>query len=333
MSELRYNMITGEWVIIAKERARRPHDFIDPRKKPRQAPPFDPGCAFCPGNEASTQGESLRLPAKGAWKVRVVPNKFPALSPDQEVSHQCQGYQRSISGFGYHEVIIESPAHHLPLARLPLAQLELVLSSYRERMLAFYRDSSVEHVIVFKNHGETAGSSLTHPHSQIVGTPIMPGQVRRRFEHALQYYADSRACVFCTCLEQELAEGARIISQNSSFVGLIPYAALSPFHQWILPRKHSGCFAMISDEELSDLAVLLKDLLSRIDLGLSDPDFNYVVRSLSPSEREVRYFHWYISIVPRITQTAGFELGTGMFVNASLPEESARFLREVPLPP
>ncbi len=331
MSKLRFNPIVGEWVIFATERATRPHDFAARRTR-ALLPAYKSGCPFCPGNEHATLSQTLRVCGEdGAWVVRAVENKFPALSPIGPVTVSGSEYQLSISGVGRHEVVVETPAHHLNLALLPVDQIAKVLATYRCRMEEFYLDPRIKHVTIFKNHGEGAGSSQEHPHSQVIGTPVVPAQLERRIALALNHHASKGKCLYCNCLEEELAEGSRIVAQNESFVALLPYAALSPFHIWVFPRVHRAYFGDISEPESYELARMLKEVLLRVHVGLGNPDYNFVIRSLSPTDREAPYYHWYVSIIPRVSQLAGFEMGTGMFVNTSLPEHSARFLREVSL--
>ena len=210
--------------------------------------------------------------------------------------------------------------------------MEAVLGTYLARFLRFYGDERIKHVIIFKNHGEAAGTSLEHPHSQIVGTPVIPRLVRIRVEEALRHYGNVGECLYCRSLQEELSDGSRVIAENASFAAFVPYAALSPFHIWIFPKHHGASFATVTGSELADLASVLKDLLLRVRLGLDDPDFNFIVRSLPPEEASVKYYHWYLSLVPRVTRAAGFELGTGMFINTALPEKSAKFLRSVEIP-
>lgn len=329
MSEIRLNRITGDWVIIATERARRPEE-LKPARTRQEQPAHVPACPFCLGNEAATPAERFRLPpGRGPWRVRAVPNKFSALSPEGDVARHGTGLAKFIQGFGLHEVIVEAPEHNRPLATLPLGQVEQVLVAYKNRFLAFYADPRIDHVIIFKNHGVAAGTSLEHPHSQIVGTPVVPGQVRYRLEEALRRYDDFGECLYCWSLREELRDGSRVVRENQSFVVFVPYAALSPFHLWIFPKRHHACFGDITDAELSDLAAILKDILLRLFLGLGDPDLNCVVQSLGPTDSRPKYFHWYLSIVTRLTTAAGFELGTGMFINVARPEDNARFLRDL----
>ncbi|HOJ70259.1 MAG TPA: galactose-1-phosphate uridylyltransferase [Syntrophorhabdaceae bacterium] len=329
MPEIRLNTITGDWVIIATERAKRPEDFSCQKEK-RELPSYSERCPFCPGNESMTPDETFRIAKNGMWSVRSVPNKFSALSPVGNIEKSKDDFKYAISGVGLHEVIIETPQHNMTTALLPVEQVYDILLTYQNRMLAFYSDPRIEHVIIFKNHGVGAGTSLEHPHSQIVGIPVFPGQVMGRLGEAIRnyYYVNFGECLYCTYLKGELRDGSRIVAENDSFVAFVPYAALSPFHLWIFPRKHDACFASIDEKQLLDLSYILKDILLRLYKGLDNPDFNYMIRSLSPRGADSKYFHWYIAIVPRVSQAAGFELGTGMFINTALPEESARFLRE-----
>lgn len=329
MSEIRYNVITREWVIIATERAKRPSDFRNNRER-NHLPQRLATCPFCPGNEHKTPPERFRVPDGENWKIRVVANKFPALSPEvPKTRHEDSGLSRAVSGTGIHEVIIETPAHDLTTGLLEEAQLEDLLKTYRARFIEAHRDERIEHAIIFKNHGEGAGTSLEHSHSQMIATPVVPVQFRDRVQAALHYFDNTGECVICAVSKKDREEASRVILDTAHFTTLIPYAALSPFHTWLFPKRHSASFASITDEEIRDLAVHLKTILLKFRVGLDDPDYNYVIRSSRPKDDGNEYCHWYIGIVPRITMAAGFELGSGMFINASIPERNAEYLRSV----
>ncbi len=328
MSELRLNPVTREWVIIAKERARRPEDFRKPERV-RRLPGRVDTCPFCPGNEDRTPKEHFRLTIDGRWAIRVVDNKYPALVREGTRERRIDGLRRSVTGVGVHEVIIESPLHNMSPALLETERVEELIGVYRDRFVCAHRDPRVEHVIIFKNHGEGAGTSLVHPHSQLIGTPVVPLQFRDRVDAAMHYFDDTGECLICDILRSETTEGVRIIMDTEHFSTFIPYAALSPFHTWIMPRRHSASFSSITDGEMRDLAHHLRTVLAKFYYGLDDPDYNYVIRSSRPRDVENEYCHWYVSIVPRLVKTAGFELGSGMFINTSLPEESAAYLRSV----
>jgi UDPglucose--hexose-1-phosphate uridylyltransferase len=327
MPELRLNLITREWVIIATERARRPEGFRQKRDK-RALPEILESCPFCPGNEHKTPHEVMRIPHDGKWQVRVIPNKFAELSPEGERIRKSEGLRHLMTGVGRHEVIIESPSHNTPTGLLPVADIISILRAYKLRFTELYHQPAIRHVIIFKNQGEGSGTSIIHPHSQIIGIPITPFQVRDRIFEARKFFDNTGECLMCASLRDELADGRRVILNTGHFVAFIPYAALSPFHTWIFPKKHAASFGDIPDEQIEDLAVSLKIILSKLYYGLENPDFNYVIRSESLLESGSEYFHWYLSIIPRLAQVSGFELGSGMYTNASIPEEVAEFLRQ-----
>jgi UDPglucose--hexose-1-phosphate uridylyltransferase len=330
MSEIRENKITGEWVIIAPERARRGGNLV-PAVKRMEPSPFLASCPFCLGNEAATAEERFRVEGEdGCWLLRSVVNKFSVLSQTGEVtSASCPSAgEASVNAVGLHEVIIESPRHDVSLAVLPVAHMQRILEAYRQRFGSFYADSRVRHVIVFKNHGADAGASQQHPHSQIVGLPIVPGQVVERIERARRFFDESGQCLACSQIAMEREQACRIIVENAGFVAFIPYAALSPYHLWIFPKAHLACFSEQPMETLPALAEILTRVLGKVHGMLGNPAFNFVIRSLGPRESDAPHFHWYISIVPRINKRAGLELGTGMYVNPSLPESCAQALRE-----
>ncbi|MGE5655395.1 MAG: galactose-1-phosphate uridylyltransferase [Actinomycetota bacterium] len=331
MSELRQNIITRDWVIIATERAKRPHQFAQPKKNVIPLPSYQPDCPFCVGNEEEGS-ETFRLSDGKGWKVRVLRNKFPALSPGTERVRIEDGIHRALSGLGYHEVVIEHPRHDVTTALLSIEEISNILVAYRQRYSDIRKDPYMETIIIFKNHGETAGTSLEHPHSQITATPVVPSQFRTRIDEAIRYFDDTGNCLFCQTIKDELRASERMIFESEHFVAFIPYAALSPFHIWIFPRRHSSSFDNISDEEILDLAYALKTVLSKLYYGLNNPDYNYTIRSAPTGEPRTKYFHWYIAIIPRVSKQAGFELGSGMYINTALPEESAKFLRTLKIP-
>jgi UDPglucose--hexose-1-phosphate uridylyltransferase len=328
MPELRLNLITREWVIVLTERAKRPDDFKLKRDK-RAMPEFLETCPFCPGNEYKTTNEIMRIPDDGSWLVRVIPNKFPVLASEGERIRTSQGLKQLITGVGTHEIIIEYPSHNMPTALLSGEDIANVLRTYKRRFLEVYRNPFIKHVMIFKNQGEGSGTSILHPHSQLIGTPIIPFQVRDRIYEARRFFDSSGECLMCATIRDELADGRRVILNTEHFVAFIPFAALSPFHTWIFPKRHSATFSDISDEEIVDLSINLKTILSKLYYGLENPDFNYVLRSENIKEAGSEYFHWYLSIVPRLAQASGFELGSGMYTNTAIPEEVAEFLRKV----
>jgi UDPglucose--hexose-1-phosphate uridylyltransferase len=329
MPEIRQNIITRQWVIIATERARRPDQFRSTENQRKELPQHDPTCPFCPGNEAMTPTETYRSPQTGAWQVRTFPNKFAALSSEGDLVRHINGLKRTISGVGVHEVIVESRTHNTTLALMTDVEVENVIAACLDRYNRVFADHRVEAVTLFKNHGAAAGTSLIHPHMQLIGTPIIPTEVRERLEWALRFYDDNGTCIFCATLDNELRDQCRLIAENKHFVAFIPFAALSPFHLWIYPRRHCASFGSITHDEIASFARILRTVQRKLYFGLNDPDFNVVLRTAPKECNHIRYYHWYMSIVPRITKAAGFELGSGMFINVSRPEDSAEFLRGI----
>ena len=329
MPELRQNFFTKEWVIIATERAKRPEELATHRVV-QAAPAFVETCPFCPGNEDKTPPEVMRIPASGKeWRVRVIPNKFAALSSEVPPTRSLQHLRRRIEGFGFHEVIVDSPDHSRCMALLSDDEVGCILSAYKQRYNALSLDSRVNHITIFKNHGVDAGASLAHPHSQVIATPVIPSQVRHRLFEALRHYDDVGECMFCHMLEREIEDKTRVVIKSERFVAMEVFASSTPFATYIFPLRHIASFGDISEMEIADLARVLRTLLAKIYVGLENPDLNFMVRS-SPSEYSgARHYHWYVSVIPRLTRVAGFELGSGMFINTVLPEAAAEFLRKV----
>jgi len=330
MPELRQNFFTKEWVIIAKERAKRPEELATHRP-PKVVPPFVETCVFCPGNEAKTPPEVQRLPSDSptSWQVRIVPNKFGALSRDAKPTRVIRRSHRTMEGFGVHDVIIDTPNHAEVVALMPQAHLANLIRAYKSRYDTLSHDPRIAHITIFKNHGLEGGARLEHPHSQLVATPVISNQVKDRLEEALRHFDEFGECMFCEVVQQELNDPERIVLETEHFVALEPFASPTPFCTHIYPRRHMASFGDISAPEIVDLARNLGMVLAKIYHGLENPDFNFTIRSAPAEWVGVRYFHWYLSIIPRLTRVAGFELGSGMFINTVLPEAAAEFLRNV----
>ena len=330
MPELRQNYFTKEWVIIATERAKRPEEMAKHRPAQVVSPRVE-NCVFCTGNEGKTPPEVMRVPTRGSdpWQIRVVPNKFAALSPEAQPIRTIHRSRRTMGGFGVHDVIIDTPDHSQCMALMPEAHLANVLRVYKSRYDTLSLDPRIAHITIFKNHGADAGASLEHPHSQLIATPVISHQVRERFQQALTHYDEYGECMFCQSLEEEMAEQSRIVLATDHFVALELFASPTPFCTPIYPRRHMASFGDISAVEISDLARVLKTVLAKLYHGLENPDFNFTIRSAPAEYVGVKHFHWYLSIIPRMTRTAGFELGSGMFINTVVPEAAAEFLRNV----
>jgi len=263
------------------------------------------------------------------WTVRVVPNKFAALSADAVPARSLSHLRRKIEGFGFHEVIVDTPNHAHCMALLTDAEVADILQVYKQRHNALSLDRRIAHVTLFKNHGADAGASLQHPHSQLIATPVIPSQVRHRIHEALRHYDDVGECMFCHLVEREVEEQTRVVLKSEHFVAMEVFASATPFATHIFPLRHMASFGDISAAEIVDLARVLRTVLAKLYVGLENPDYNFTVRSGPAADTGARHSHWYVSVIPRLTRVAGFELGSGMFINTVLPEAAAEFLRKV----
>lgn len=331
MSEFRRDPIIGQWVIVHTHDSWSSEKYEKDPHYIRQAV----NCQFCPGKEHFTPPEidAIRengsTPNQPGWKVRVISNKFPALRVEGEIDRRHVGIYDVSNGVGAHEVVIETPDHHKGLADLEEGDVADVLKKYQSRMVDLARDRRFKYIIIFKNYGESAGTSVEHPHSQIIALPMVPEYVLKELSGARRYYEEHKRCLFCDIIEQEYRDKERIIAQNEEFIVFAPFAPRYPFECWILPKKHSSQFASIAEHERLSLAQLLKDCLARIKLCLSDPSYNFYLHVSPVNYEGEESYHWHLEIVPRLTQFSGFEWGSGYYVVRTSPEDAAQYLREV----
>ncbi len=339
MPELRHDPIQRRWVIIATERARRPSDFVIEHDNFGSAK-----CPFCEGSEASTPPEiqafrNGTLPNSPGWKVRVVPNKFPALRIEGELERAAVGQYDRMNGIGAHEVIIENPAHEKDISDHSIEDLTEILKMYRERLIDLQRDPRFRYVLIFRNRGSVAGASLAHPHTQIIATPITPRTVANELQSARDHYNVKERCIFCDIIAQELQAHSRIVAADPDFVSWCPYASRFPFEMTLAPRQHAHDFATLDDVQIVKLARHLREVITRMKRSLNDPPYNYLIHT-APSyqyqSRRLGYWttidrdwHWHMEILPRLTKVAGFEWGSGFYINPTPPEDAAKFLSEV----
>jgi UDPglucose--hexose-1-phosphate uridylyltransferase len=332
MSELRQDPTTREWVIMAPERAKRPRQHTAKKRRLEDVPDYDESCPFCPGNESQTPEEVFRLPTSSngpSWEVRVVPNRFAALASEGSTSRREHGrFIREMDGFGAHEVIIESPSHNTLMALMPYEQVEKVLIAYQERYNVLKKNRQLKFITIFKNHGWASGTSLAHPHSQLVATPIITPYYHRRFDVAHDYHVEMGSCLYCEILAEELEKGDRIITETEKLVVLQPYASRVPFETWIIPKEHSASFGLFPTSDLAGLSVVLKDILFCIYNELDDPAFNLMIDTSTTEDEYDPYYHWHIRIVPRVSTIAGFEIGSGIYISTALPEETTMLMRK-----
>lgn len=332
MPELRKDPVLGRWVIISTERAKRPKDFKFAPEERRISPEE---CPFCPGNENFTPPEIYALrennsaPNTPGWTLRVIPNKFPALRIEGDLNRRGEGIYDRISGIGAHEVIIETPEHLTVLADLSPEAFSDVIFAYQKRILDLKRDSRFRYVMVFKNFGAVAGASLEHSHSQLIATPVVPKRVIEEMDGSKRYYEYRERCIFCDIITQETKASKRLITENNSFIAFCPFAPRFPFETWILPRNHISNFEDSPENELKDLATILKDCLLRLKKALNTPPYNYIIHTTPIKLKGIDFYHYHLEIIPVLTRIAGFEWGTGFYINPTPPEESASFLKDV----
>jgi UDPglucose--hexose-1-phosphate uridylyltransferase len=337
MPELRKDPVLGRWVIIATERAKRPSDFDIVRQTTHAE-----SCAFCGGHEDETppevyaRREEGTAPNQPGWRVRVIPNKYPALNVQGELNREGVGMVDMANGIGVHEVIVETPDHDKTMADLSEHRIAEVMATYQKRIVDLHEDERLKYVLIFKNQGRSAGASLEHAHSQLIATPITPKRVKEKLDGAKRYFDYKHRCIFCDYLKQEMELfGERMVEETEHFVSLAPFAARFPFETWVLPKRHMLDFTLVRDEELEDLGEMMKVLLMKLRQALNDPPFNYVLHQAPYRRPRGGYwttieedYHWHIELIPRLTRVAGFEWGSGFYINPTPPEVAAEELRE-----
>ncbi len=341
MSELRKDILSGRWVIIASERSKRPDDFRVAQAEKEKTEGIKEFCPFCEGNEAKTPPEVLSLRKQGTskdkpgWRVRVVPNKFPALNRGIPPVKSKKGIFQWMEGIGVHEVVIETPEHDKELSDLSLDHVQDVLGIYQKRIKDIGKEWQYQYIQVFKNKGKEAGASLSHSHSQIVATPIIPKRVKEELYGAERFFRNSGECAFCRIIKEESEIKDLLILANKHFCVTAPFASRFPFEMRLYPFRHSPYFEDLGKEELKGLALTLRTVLTSLKNILSDPPFNFILHQAPnpnlPQQnwpKIERSFHWHIEIAPILTKVAGFELGTGFYINPVPPETAAHYLKE-----
>ncbi|MBI5234262.1 MAG: galactose-1-phosphate uridylyltransferase [Deltaproteobacteria bacterium] len=329
MPEFRKDPVIGRWVIISTDRGKRPMEFPAPQ------PVLKGGfCPLCPGNEDKTPPEILAYRANGGqfnspgWHIRVVPNKYPALRVEGDLSKEGQGVYDRMNGIGAHEVIIDSPNHSDTLSSVLPKQFEEMLWAYRDRIVDLKRDRRMCYILIFKNHGEAAGATLEHPHSQLIALPVIPKRVVEEIDGSLEYYNYKERCIFCDIIRQEMTEGQRIVSEDRDFIAVTPYAPKAPFEVWILPKSHESNFENSQKHHFESLSVIFRDVLKRMDKVLNNPPYNFILHTAPVKDGVMHHYHWHFEIMPKLVKTAGFEWGSGFYIISTPPEEAARFLRD-----
>ena len=330
MSQLRRDPITGRWIIVDITNPKRPEDFdLKPQVKKGGV------CPFCPGNEKMTPPEvgvkrnRRSKPDTPGWSVRTVPNKFPALRMEGDLDKRGIGLYDMTNGVGAHEVIIETSDHERDMADLTQEELKNVILQYRARSLDLEKDKRFNYILIFKNHGASAGASLEHTHTQLVALPIVPKRVKEELKGSTNYFSYRERCVFCDMIAHERQDKLRVVSENKDFISFCPFVPRFAFETWILPKLHNQNFKSIDNKRAASLAVILKDTLSRLKIALKDPPYNFIIHTAPIRDGINEEFHWHLEIMPKLTNVAGFEWGSGFYINPTSPELAAKYLREV----
>jgi len=334
MPELRKDPVLGRWVIIATERSLRPDDYkIELEEKKNDLSK----CPFEEGNESMTPPEilSYRKPDTNknepGWWIRVIPNKYPALRIEGELDKRGIGMFDMMNGIGAHEIVIETPNHFEEMSDMQESHIEEIIWAWRDRIIDLKKDKRFKYILIFKNKGSQAGASLQHPHSQIIALPIVPIRVFQELDGSKEYYNFKDRCVFCDIIQQEIEQKERLVEENHEFISIVPFAARFPFELWILPKKHTSDFIDVSKSDVVSLSRVFKRSLLRLKKVLNDPPFNLIIHTSPLDKYNLDYYHWHIEIMPRLTKVAGFEWGTGFYINPTKPEDCAKYLKEVEL--
>lgn len=329
MPEWRKDTVTGRWVIVSTDRGKRPSDFGNVSKT------RDGGfCPLCEGNESHTPSEVLAFRSQGSrkdgpgWWVRVIPNKFPVLRQDIGLKRRGEGMYDKISGFGYHEVIVETPNHDKVFSNMTTGEIEEVLWAYHNRITNLEHDERVKYVHIVKNHGRQVGGILEHSHSQLAGLPIVPKRIKEEIYGAQYYYDYKERCAYCDMIDAEEKDIKRLISMNDEAVAFCPFASRVPFECWILPRKHFSSFEQVEKNDMKGLAGMIGEVLSRLYRVLDDPPFNMVLHTLPTNQSRTESYHFHFEIFPRLVHQTEWTLGADISVNPTPPEDAARYLRE-----
>lgn len=323
ISELRQDLVSGDWVVIATGRAKRPHDFLKQKREP-----FGQPLQRCPFERLNAQALSV-YSRDEEWWVEVIPNKYPAFGKGVcALFHKAGPYQWG-DGVGFHEVVITRD-HKRSIAEMSDEETELIIKAYQDRYLALKEDECVEYVSIFHNHGKLSGATISHPHSQIIAIPVIPPDVGRSLKGSSEYFHKNKACVHCAIVHYEMRAKERILYENDHFVALCPYASKTAFEVRIFPKRHSPHFETMVPKETISLANALRVALAKLFRGLKNPDYNFFLHTAPVADsQEFHHYHWHFEILPKTAIWAGFEIGTGIEISTIAPETAAGFLRKI----
>lgn len=326
MPQLRQNIITGDWVVIAPERAKRPNDYITADTIKVQS---KTDCNFCKGKEAYNQ----RIKKYDSTNIYIVQNKFPAFVEDHNTcppaAYRVEGaFFRARPSTGGHDIVVVKN-HDLDLPHFSKAIWVEMLVAFQERYLYFDKEKCAVYTMPIYNHGQDAGASVEHPHAQIFASNIIPNNISRELHHTEKYHEHNGSCAFCDLLRHEKQYKKRTLFENKDFVAFTFYAARFPFEVWILPKKHQSRFENEPRTKFAALADCLMDVFARLNKTLNDPPLNFFFHNIPNTIAETDYYHWHIEIAPRITGYGGFEMGAGTIIDVFSPERAAEFLKKI----
>ncbi|KPK45409.1 MAG: hypothetical protein AMK74_03640 [Nitrospira bacterium SM23_35] len=333
MHELRKDILLGRWVEVLSE-SLAPSDYVLPVEKN----PAEDSCALCPGreDEAPPEISSIRMPGSKRWSVRAIPSISPLFQIEGDLGRRGVGIYDRMNNIGAHEILIESPEHNTRPEDIGFDQMVRVIKLYRDRHADLEKDSRLRYILIYKNSGENAGATLSHPVSFLIATPVIPKTIKDELDNAKQYFAYKERCVFCDIINEELRAGDRVILESRYFIAFCPYAAQFPFEAWIIPKRHSCAFHEILPEEAEDMGHILTTVLKKLRKVFRDPPFNYCIHTapnMVPRRNHWHTlgedYHWHLQLMPRLIRTSGFEWGSGFYTLPTSPENAAKYLREV----
>ncbi|OGZ34166.1 MAG: galactose-1-phosphate uridylyltransferase [Candidatus Portnoybacteria bacterium RBG_19FT_COMBO_36_7] len=324
-SELRFDLVSKDWVVIATGRARKPETFKNNGRAKEEG--LEKDCPFC---HIETQAPPVYIypDDKEKWEVVVFPNKYPAFSEGNQLHERAVGPYQVMDGLGFHEVVVTRD-HRQNMAQFSAQKVKLVIDAYQERYLEMMNEKHINYVSIFHNNGKEAGASMVHPHSQIIAMPVIDPDLRRSLDGSRIFFENHGSCVHCAMLEWELEEKIRIIFENDKFVVVSPFAAKVAFETRIYPKEHKAYFERIKEDEKEKLAEALQVALNKICKGLVDPAYNFFIHTSPCDGKNYDHYHWHFEILPKTSVWAGFELGTGIQISTIEPEKAAEYLRRI----
>lgn len=327
ISELRQDIITGDWVVIAKARAQKPESFKVEEEEQKAIPRSQ--CVFCSPEETGQKKDTLiYYKDDGEWSLRVFPNKFPAFSRETNVlRHWSEGPYFGMEGVGYHEVIV-TKNHERTFGEMTVEEVAEVIDAFRTRYLDLMNRKSVNYIMIIHNHGKRAGASQPHPHCQLFAIPVVSPGIELELKGTENYYKAHRECAFCTMATFESKEKKRVVFENNSFLVITPFASRSAFELWVIPKKHSPYFERITQKEEWEFGEALQKAMRKLFFGLNNPAINFYLHTSPCDGKDYPHYHWHLEILPRTSIWAGFEMATGIEVSTVIPEEAAKFLKK-----